>query len=323
MNRKQLISNLVRIVLSLLALALLVRQVGGKGILAVLSEAKVGLLVLAWALFLLGVVVRTFRWRALLYGLGLRPSFGLLLKLYLVGGFFNTFLPSGFGGDVVRVVELGQEAEESSAALGTVFVDRLTGILSLMAMGLVILPFASGLEPWIRWVFGSIAFGGLIAGALLLEGRLLLRMTGWLPGGFRLTGEGKLAKIYAAITGSGTRAIWMALVFSTLFNLTNILLHGVCATAVGMDLNPAVYFVVVPLLALTLLLPISMGGLGPRDWLAQVMLIPLGVTTSHIAAWTLSVWAVSGLAGLVGGLVYLVESIFDLTRKRGQLDRDY
>jgi hypothetical protein len=254
--------------------------------------------------------------------LGLRPSFGLLLKLYLVGGFFNTFLPSGFGGDVVRVVELGQEEAENTAALGTVFVDRLTGILSLMAMGLIVLPFADGLTRWVRWIFAAMAIGGLTAGALLLEGRLFLRMTGWLPGGFRLVGEGKLAKIYATITGSGSRAIWIALGFSTIFNLTNIILHWLCATAVGMTLSPTTYFVVVPLLAMTLLLPISLGGLGPRDWLAQVMLIPQGVTQPHIAAWTLSVWAVTGAAGLVGGALYLIQSIFGLAQPTLQREDD-
>jgi hypothetical protein len=87
-----------------------------------------------------GLVVRTFRWRALLVGLGLAPSFGRLLKLYFVGAFFNTFLLSGFGGDVVRVIELAQD-ERRSAAFGTVLVDRMTGILSLFLMGLIVLPF--------------------------------------------------------------------------------------------------------------------------------------------------------------------------------------
>jgi len=136
--------NLLRIALSLVAVALLIREVGGADLLAVLRAARWPLLVLAWLLFLAGIVVRAFRWKALLDGLGLHPGFWRLLKLYFVGGFFNTFLPSGFGGDVVRVIELAQ-GQATSAAIGTVLVDRLTGILSLLALGLMVLPFAGEL----------------------------------------------------------------------------------------------------------------------------------------------------------------------------------
>ncbi|MGC9468648.1 MAG: lysylphosphatidylglycerol synthase transmembrane domain-containing protein, partial [Anaerolineae bacterium] len=197
MRAKPNLTNLLRIGLSLVALILLFRTVGGQEVLQLLWDANLGLLALAWVLFLVGIMVRAFRWRALLYGLGLRPSFPLLLRLYLVGGFFNVFLPSGFGGDVVRVLELGNsEQDEASgeqapsqgateseapparlAALGTVLVDRLTGILSLMAMGLVVLPFAQGLTTAVISVFVAVAVSGLAAGALLLEGTLLRRLT--------------------------------------------------------------------------------------------------------------------------------------------------
>ncbi|MHB1319438.1 MAG: lysylphosphatidylglycerol synthase transmembrane domain-containing protein, partial [Anaerolineae bacterium] len=277
--------------------------------------ASPGLLLSAWALFLTGVVIRVLRWRALLHGLGLRPPFLLLLKLYLVGGFFNSFLPSGFGGDVVRVLELGRDAEDRAAALGTVVVDRLTGILSLLVLGLVVLPFARGLEPWLVRLFVAVAGAGSAAGALLLEGRLLRRLTSWLPARLSLVGQGKLAQIYAAVTGSGSRAVWLALAYSTLFNLTNIGVHWLCARAVGIDLSLSFYFVVVPLLSLALLVPISVGGLGARDWVAQALLGPTAVPEPTTAAWTLSVWAVTAAVGLIGGAIYLWQGTAAIVRR--------
>jgi glycosyltransferase 2 family protein len=321
---RHLIGNALRVAISLLALAILFRQVGGGAVFQELRRANWTLLSLAWALFLVGVVVRAVRWRALLQGLGLRPPFLLLLKLYFIGGFFNAFLPSGFGGDVIRVLELGREGD-SPAALGTVLVDRMTGILSLLALGLVVLPFAHGLVPWVRGLFLLIAVGGLIAGGLVLQGTVLRRLTGYLPEKLSLTGDGPLARIYAAVTGSGARAIWMALAYSTLFNVLNIAIHWICALAVGIDLNLAFYFVLVPLLSLTLLVPISVGGLGARDWVAQMLLAPTAVPDARIAAWTLSVWVVTAAAGLVGGLLYLWQGIAGLTSRigdRGQVTGD-
>lgn len=313
---RNLVANLLRVAISLFALAVLFRQVGGGAVFQELRRANWALLLLAWGLFLTGEVVRAFRWRALLQGLGLRPPFFLLLKLYFIGGFFNTFLPSGFGGDVIRVLELGREGD-SPAALGTVLVDRMTGILSLMMLGLIVLPFAHGLVLWVRWLFLAIALGGLVAGGLVLQGSVVRRLFVALPGKLSLTGEGPVARIFAAVTGCGTRALLQALALSTLFNLLNIAVYWLCASTVGMDLNLAFYFVLVPLLSLTLIVPISVGGLGARDWVAQMLLAPTAVPDARIAAWTLSVWTVTAAAGLVGGLLYLWQGIAGLTRRMG------
>ncbi len=302
------LSNLLRVVLSLGTLALLIRHVGGSEVLTVLRQADLWLLAVAWGLFLLGVVVRAFRWRALLHGLGLRPPFGTLLRLYLIGNFFNAFLPSGFGGDVVRVLEFARD-ENGAAALGTVLVDRLTGILSLLALGLLILPFSPDLPFWLSGTLAAFALGGLIGGALLLQGRWLRRVTSFLPPSLSLEGSGKLAQLYAAISGCGARAVWQAVAFSTLFNLINIVIYWLCGRAVGLAVGLKFYFVAVPLLSLTLLLPISVGGLGARDWVAQPLFASVGIAPQVAAGMTLSVYAVTAAAGLVGGVLYLGQGI--------------
>ena len=315
MKHKKLWASLLRIALSLIALALLWREVGGKKVIDVLRHADLRLLGAACLLFFGGIVVRAYRWRALLYGLDVRPSIGLLIKLYLAGSFFNTFLPSGFGGDVVRVVELAQE-DSQSAAVGTVLVDRLTGILSQMAMGLVVLPFTRSLESWLVWMFVFVAVGGLTGGFLLLEGRLLRHLTARIPAVFSLTGQGKLAQIYEAVTGCGWRAVWQALALSTLFNLVNIAIYWLCGLAVGMDVPLSFYFISVPLLSLTLLIPISVGGLGARDWVAQPLFASVGIADELAAGMTLSLYVVTAAVGLIGGIVYLVRGM------RGLTDRD-
>jgi hypothetical protein len=317
-TRGKLWGNLLRIALSAATLYLLLREVGGRAVVQVLRAADLGPLLLAWLLFLLGVVVRTFRWRALLHGLGLRPPFWRLLKLYLVGGFFNAFLPSGFGGDVVRVLELaqGDRGRRASAAVGTVFVDRLTGILSLMALGLVMLPFAGGLAPWLRWTFLGVALTGLVGGGVLLDGRLVRAITARLPGALSLAGEGRLAQVYAAVTDCGARAIWQALALSTVFNLLNVAVHWLCGVAVGIEVGGGgFYFVAVPLLSLALLLPLSVGGLGARDWVAQLLFDAVAVPDAQAAGMSLSVYAVSAAAGLIGGAIYLVQGVRGLFRE--------
>jgi uncharacterized protein (TIRG00374 family) len=326
---RRLWANLSRIALSVTALALLLREVGGADVVNVLRYADPGYLGSACLLFLLGIVIRAFRWRALLHGLGVTPPFGLLLKLYLVGNFFNTVLPSGFGGDVVRVVELAQQdramtqaaTTRASAAAGTVIVDRLTGILSLMALGLFVLPFTHDLAPWLVWMFIVLAAAGLFGGALLLEGKLLRRVAAWLvttvrlPQALSLAGQGRLADVYAAVSGAGARAVWQALALSTLFNLANIAIYWLCGLAVGIGVPLGFYFVFVPLLSLTLLIPISVGGLGARDWVAQPLFGSVGVPNAVAAGMTLSVYAVTLSVGLIGLAIYLVEGLTGLWKQ--------
>ena len=317
MKQSKLLKNLLRIGLSLITLALLLSTVGWKEVLAILRTADLRLLLIAWMLFLVGVTVRTFRWRALLQGLGIHPPFGKLLYLYLVGGFFNAFLPTGFGGDVVRVMELAQ-GEENTAAFGTVLLDRLTGILSLLAMGLIVIPFTHSLQPWLIWIMVLVAGGGLVGGFLLLEGKLLRRITAHLPKALSLAGEGTLARIYAAVTGCGPKAIWQALALSTLFNLLNIVTYWLCGLAVGIPTPLDFYFVAVPLLSLTLLMPISVGGLGVRDWVAQPLFNSVGIGAEQAAGMTLCVYAVTAAAGLVGGVLYLGVGLRGLLAKKAQ-----
>ena len=318
MKGKQLRSNLLRIGLSLFTLALVLWTVGWRDVLAVLRAAEWRLLGLAWLLFLVGIVIRTYRWRALLHGLGLRPPLLQLLRLYLVGGFFNAFLPTGFGGDVVRVLELTQDAaaDDLAAAVGTVLVDRLTGILSLLALGLLVLPFTPALPSWILWTLALVCVGGLLGGALLLEGRLLRRLTSRLPGSLALVGEGKLAQVYAAITGCGPHAIGEALALSTLFNLFNIAIYWLCALAVGIPIGLGFYFVATPLLSLTLLVPISVAGLGVRDAVALALYTAAGIPAELSAGMSLSVYAVTAAAGLIGGALYLVRALREVLTPR-------
>ncbi len=313
MKQQKTWTSLARIFLSVLALSLLLRAVGGRQVWDVLRAADLRLLALAWLLFLLGIVIRSFRWQALLRGLDVHPPLRRLLKLYFVGAFFNAFLPSGFGGDVVRVVELAQD-EQHTAVVGTVLVDRMTGILSQMVIGLLVLPFVPNLPTWLVWGFVTIALGSLVAGFLLLEGKILRRLTHHLPKTLSLAGEGILAKVYAAVTGSGWRAVWIALGLSTLFNLINILLTWLCGLAVGLTVNLEFYFVAVPLLSLTLLLPISVGGLGARDWVAQPLFGSVGEADAFIAGMTLSVAIVTAAGGLVGGGIYLWAGLSGLIR---------
>ena len=304
-----------RLLISLGLLAFVLRAIGLERIGRVLLEAEPGLFVIALGLFVVGVVVRALRWRALLVALGLQIPLGRLVYLYFLGTFFNMFLPTGFGGDVVRVVELSQDADPTLVT-GTVIVDRLTGLLMLFVLALLALPFTFGLLPTKVWLaIGLLAAGGLVAGVLVLQGRWLRRVTRQLPGPLSLTGEGVLARIYDAVTACGWRAVGAALFFSLIFNVLLVLENYLVARAVGIELSLAFFFLLVPLLSLTLMLPISFGGLGVREGLAVLLLGQVGVDEAQAVAYSLGVYAIARVTGLFGGLLFVLESVGKLRKQ--------
>ncbi|MGQ0604843.1 MAG: lysylphosphatidylglycerol synthase transmembrane domain-containing protein, partial [Anaerolineales bacterium] len=136
---RSLLLNLLRIGLSAVLLTWVLSQAGLGRLFGVVSAADLRPYLLALLLGQAGIVIRAYRWKVLLDAVGARVPFRRAVYLYFVGAFFNTFLPTGFGGDVVRTLEAGPGTQSSQAA-GTIVVDRLTGFIMLFVLALVALP---------------------------------------------------------------------------------------------------------------------------------------------------------------------------------------
>jgi uncharacterized membrane protein YbhN (UPF0104 family) len=312
---KQSWLNVLRVLISTGALAFLFWKIGLGETLAVLRRADLRYLLAAFLLFTFSLVIRAWRWLALLRGIDPQVPFGRLLRLYFIGQFFSSFLPSQFGGDVVRALELTQDTDPS-IAIGTVFLDRMTGLLVNFALGLALLPFhAAHMEPWLIGLLLCVAGGGLTVGVLVLEGRLLRRTTGWLPAGLSLAGQGPLAKVYAAITGCGWRAVMGAFAISFVFNIVNVLIIWLCGQALGTGISLGYFFAVTPLLAVSGLIP-SIGGWGVREAVSTAIFAPTGAGANAAAALGASLGGIALAAGLVGGVLYGIEGLRGIRARR-------
>lgn len=74
----------------------------------------------------------TFRWK-IIVDFYQKISFSKILKLSLIGQFFNIFIPGGVGGDVVKALELAKsEPVQKKNALTTVLIDRVMGLYCMI-----------------------------------------------------------------------------------------------------------------------------------------------------------------------------------------------
>ena len=306
---KKHMGTILRLGITVLGLYFAAQQIDFAEMGAMLSKTRWGWVFAGFMLVNVSMFVRAWRWSQLLNGLGVTVKFGRLVELYFVGNFFNAFLPSGFGGDVVRVVEVAQDVS-TDVASGTVFLDRFTGLLVLFGMGLVALPLRPSEFPdsW-AVAIGLVCVIGLMGGAVLLDGRLV-RWFGtslfgrYLPNALSPVGDGALAKFLAAVSGCGLKAVWRAIGISVLFDGLLVAWWTAATYALESPVPFTYNLLVVPIQAVALLVP-SVGGLGVRETLAPALYAGAGLDSTTAVSVSLLVFIMLRMSGLLGAPVYL------------------
>mgnify|MGYP001274496060 CR=1 FL=1 len=310
-------ANLLKISITLLGLFLVLRQVDLNAILDILRQVNLGWVFVSFMLVNASLVLRAYRWLLLLRGVGASVRFGRLVELYFVGNFFNMFLLSGFGGDVVRVLESARDVPGSVAA-GTVILDRFTGLVMLFVMALFALPWRPDNFPvWLTWFIIAGTAGGLGLLVLLMQGSWLRRLGGWLPEPLSPVGSGPIARLLQAVEGCGWRAVGGALAVSLLFNLMLALWWKTSSLALGLDVGYGYLALVVPVLSVLLLIP-SVSGLGTNEMAAPTLFAAAGVTAETAVALSLLNFLAVRLSGILGAPVYLWATVRDGRRAKAQ-----
>lgn len=294
-------------------LAIILTNMDWRQIVKTLAHINWFWITLALILPIGSLFLRALRWQVLLRGLGVTVPFKRLSSLYFIGSFFNAFLLSGFGGDVMRVVEVSRNIPLNIAA-GTVLVDRLSGLLMLFVMGLLALPFRpDNFSPEETWLVAAVSIIGLVLGFILLDGRLLRRLGRWLPRKLSPIGDGPMAQLLQAVQGCGRTAVTQALLISTLFNLILVAWWWLSGKALGFDIPYSYYLLVIPMLSISLLVP-SVSGLGVRENLAPFLFAAAGLVSEEAAALSFLVFILMRVGSLIGAPIYLAT----LWRQRSQ-----
>lgn len=96
---------------------------------------------LAVLLFLLSQYISLFRFEVFIRHIGIRIPLFTNAKLYLVGMFYNFFLPGGVGGDAYKAVLLSKSHKKKLKKVGKViFLERLLGLVAIgFSLGVLVL----------------------------------------------------------------------------------------------------------------------------------------------------------------------------------------
>lgn len=311
MNKKKLLF-LIKLVFGtglLLYLALVIAR--PREIVAVIAAASWPLLLLAFALHAFGFLISARRWKLILDRQEAGFSSGQLLRSLLVGSFFNLFLPTRFGGDIVRVSDTRRIGSGVTGSLAVVVYERLSGIVALLVFALL----SSLLK------IGFLRRMPMVAVSLLvsLTGVLLLLLA-WkkLPRGFlarypcRRPWARRLLDRLDAFHGIildfiGQRDLSARVFFWAMLLQFNVVLHYfLIGQALGLARIPLLdYFFSIPVMLFLLSFPISINGLGVRDLFLVQLFTAYGYPAQFALAFSLLDLACSVLMGIIGGLIYI------------------
>lgn len=321
MLRNKKVQGILQLLLSILLLSFLLYQVGLEDVVSTLATIQWSWYAVAFGLFVLNVVIRAYRWYVLMRSLNDRPSFGLMVYLYFVGFFANNFIPSGFGGDVVKVVSLRQRYGRGAEALSSVLMDRVTGLMGSALIALAAIAWNTSSHttdidlPPVLWIAIAVVSIGIPVGfAILRWSRPLQRISRLIPNITMLPKYDKLEQLAETVRRYPMSALLTSLIVSIPFTLNLALLQYCIARAFDVVLPISVFGLFVPIFALLNVLPITFNGLGVREGAFVFFFGAVGVPADTAVAMSLAFYFLRFMTGLIGGLLYALSSVSQMLR---------
>jgi len=251
----------------------------------------------ALGIYLVAQMISAVRWQALARPLGFGGAVWRYGAFYFIGMFFNMMLPTSVGGDIVRAWYLDHRPGRRLHALVSVLVDRASGLLVLLGVACIAMALCPILLP--RWI--SVAVW--TTAAISLAGILLLPfLHRWTSRFDRLHRLLRAVAVYVRypklLLGTG--------VLSVFVQGANVVIVWVIGDAMGLHVPASYYWIFVPMVTLLTMLPLSLNGMGIREWSTVLFLAPLGVGQNEALCLSILWFTVFTAASLIGGLVYLL-----------------
>ena len=235
----------------------------------------VGAAILAYVIVEIAAAVR---WQILLRVQKIRLNFPRLSGLFLIGMFYNQFLPGGTGGDIIKSYLLLKEtAQHKAGALLAVVFDRLIGLVALVTITVTLVTLRFDLLSrtpetrnllWLLLLVLGTSISALIA-SFIVSGFNLFHL---LP--HKFPGRDKLIEIAAAyhLYARHWVATFFAFVVSLVAHLATFTTFLCVAYAFHAGVKLIDFFAVLPVERTLTALPISFAGVGLREQILQVML---------------------------------------------------
>jgi len=276
-------------------------------------------------IFTLSHFIVAFRWWLLLRSQSIFIRFWAAVKLFFLGWFYNNFMPSSVGGDLIRAWYVTEHTDKKFEAALCVFVDRLIGLLTTLLIAVFFYTFflrgqvnvisfsgRSGFLDFVaehRWivlwgiVIVAVAFCLL---CLCKTSRAVLKKNWAYIGerGLKVVGKLKAAIIIYYRSRLTVLTVSLLTIFIQMLTITGFWVLG---SNMGIEAAIKYYFVFFTLTWVVGAIPVSIGGAVVIE-ASLVFLFTQVAGIDEPAAWAIAmsqraVWMLTSLPGAVIHLV--------------------
>jgi hypothetical protein len=284
---KKYINFFVRFTLTALLVLYLFKKIEIAQVLNVIVLINPLVFLFASLLYILSSYVSTLRWKIFLHDKDLKIS--TLFSLYLIGSFFNNVLPGIIGGDVVKILMI-KEKTGIKKAVSSVFMERYIGLFALLSISLIFfILFYNKLPKHIfLWTVPVSIFGffvGTVCLMLISKIKIFQKLRDYI---FSYTKKQTLKGFFYSLIVQFIVIISVYVIFYG-FNIS-ISFFELC--------------VFLPIIILISMLPISVSGIGVREW-CFILFFGKSFGESQVVAVSLLWFLSQAFASTVGGIEYL------------------
>jgi len=237
--------------------------------------------------------ISSIRWKSLLiHKRGEKITVPYLTSLYFIGSFFNNFMPTSVGGDVYKFYTLGKKINNMPDAFAATFMERFTGVVSLMIISVVSLYkyLGYGAVLMIVWVFLSVYIGLKV---------LYFAAKKW----------EKLKKIYDsfALYKGQNKVLVYAFLTSFLVQIASVLGQYLVFRGLGQNVPVLFAFAVIPMVNLAGFFIPSLNGIGVQDALYMQLFVLAGVKPEIALSASILYHFFRLGVSLIGGVLYALD----------------
>jgi len=299
----------IKVAVTLLLFFYIFRKVDFQQFGATLRNARLDILTGGFLLLWTAHFICIFRWRMLMKPLMPVPSVANLFGIYCIGIFFNLTFPTVVGGDVVKMYYAGRPSKSYAQSFASTFLDRDAGMLAMMIIACIAICIHPVKVPGIPvslviWGVFSLFILGNVA---LFTPRLHRLLTRGLHSLHLAKIAHKVDHISSAFQTMGKHP--SALLWSLAISLVNqtlvICVNWIMALGLQLDVSFAYFLIFIPVITLISMIPISLNGMGLREYSFMSLFGAIGVSPASCIALGVLSSIVLILSAVPGGIIYI------------------
>ncbi len=272
-QRKKVIT-LLKILFSILLIYFVFTKIQFQDVWNVLKKAKVLPLVGALLFFIMSKLLASLRLNLYFHQLSIKLTQKSNARLYLLGMFYNLFLPGGIGGDAYKGYAIKKQFEISTRrTVAVLLLDRLSGLLLLVVYACILglLMESDQLYPF-KWLLGLCIVFSLLS--------------------FWFLNKKLFSYVYAVY--------WKSLGYSALVQLCQVICVIFILWSLETHHNYLAYIFIFLVSSVVAVLPLTIGGIGSREVVFYYGALWLGLEENTSVSISMLFFFITALVSFTG-----------------------